>query len=94
MKIGTPEHVTRTLGEAQGYNPLPVFDTLLPIEFTDGRKDALPVMFTVWHPSPEELAALNAGGHIVLGVLGTAHPAVLMQVANNRGVVVEEGVKQ
>lgn len=94
MKVGTPEHVTRTLGEAQGYNPLPVFDTLLLIKHTDGRKEALPVMFTVWHPSPEELAALNAGGHIVLGVPGGMHPPILMQVAATDGKVVQEGVRQ
>ena len=94
MKVGTPEPVTRALGEEQGYNPLPVQDGFVSVEHGDGTATQYPVMFTVWHPSPEELAALNAGGHIVLGVLGVMHPPILMQVAATDGKVVQEGVRQ
>jgi hypothetical protein len=37
-----------------------------------------PFMETMWRPSEVEIAALAAGGHIVLGVRGTVHPVVYM----------------
>lgn len=83
MKIGTPEDVTRVLGESQGYQPLPVADKLLA--------DGTPCMFTVWHPTPEELKALNSGGHITLGILGQSHPPVMLYVADADGAHVPDG---
>lgn len=83
MKIGTPEHLTRVLGESQGYQPLPVADVLLA--------DGTPCMFTVWHPTPDELKALKAGGHITLGILGVNHPPVTLYVSDEHGEHVPDG---
>jgi hypothetical protein len=47
-----------------------------------GECGALPVLrqpwgfASVWKPTPEELAVLNAGGHVRLAVHGIAHPPV------------------
>jgi hypothetical protein len=35
-----------------------------------------PMIQTYWKPSPEELAQLNANGHVILCVFGSAHPMV------------------
>lgn len=93
MKVGTPGNVTRVLGEAQGYAPLPVEDAVVNMMHADGSQGDTPVMFTVWHPTPKELAALQSGGHIVLGIVGTMHPPVMVYVANMEGVVVEDGAQ-
>lgn len=81
MKIGVPIGVTRVLGEDQGYLPLPVRDWFVDQQGPDGETRRYPVMFTVWHPTPEELAALNRGGCVVLGIMGTQHPPVIMDVS-------------
>ena len=93
MRIGTPNDVTRTLGEAQGYQPLPVADKVMRMS-VEGKEPAdVPVMFTVWHPTPAEIEALQAGGHVVLGVLGTSHPPVMLYCANAEGVVLDDSVQ-
>lgn len=38
---------------------------------------------TFWEPSPEELAALNKGGKVVLYVFGGLHPPVALGVDTN-----------
>lgn len=93
MKVGTPANVTRVLGEAQGYTPLPVEDAVVHMLHADGSQGDTPVMFTVWHPTPKELAAMQSGGHIVLGIVGVQHPPVMVYVADMEGVVVEDGAQ-
>lgn len=39
------------------------------------------VIASFWKPTPEELAQLNAGQHVVLYVYGTSHPVVAIGVA-------------
>jgi hypothetical protein len=39
-----------------------------------------PFMESLWRPDPEELAALNAGAAIVLGISGRTHPVVYVGV--------------
>lgn len=39
-----------------------------------------PGMTSVWHPTPEELARLNAGAGVYLTIIGRAHPPVSMSV--------------
>jgi hypothetical protein len=42
----------------------------------------LPAFASAWEPTPEELAALNAGGKIILTVLGQLqHPVVSIGVS-------------
>ena len=36
--------------------------------------------YSIWVPSPEELAILNAGGGVRLGVLNDTHPVVNVSV--------------
>lgn len=33
-------------------------------------------MQSLWEPTPDELAELNAGGVVVLTIVGTSHPPV------------------
>lgn len=72
MQIARITGTTRTIGKAQGYIGLPLRDVV----FDDGT----PAMLTAWTPTPDELAALNAGANVILTVLGTAHPPVLLTV--------------
>lgn len=37
-------------------------------------------MRSAWLPSPEELAALNAGQPVILGIIGRSHPVVFLTV--------------
>jgi hypothetical protein len=39
------------------------------------------LMYSAWQPTPEELAALNAGSSVLLRVIGTGHPPVWVGVA-------------
>lgn len=75
MEIGRIQGCTRVLGKSQGYYGLPVRDEV--------QNDAVtgpdtPVMVTAWFPTPDELAALNAGAPVHLKVVGTAHPPVML----------------
>lgn len=42
--------------------------------------DIGPELYSVWRPSPEELARLAAGARVVLCVVGEGHPAVSLGV--------------
>jgi len=72
MKSGIPQCATREIGKSQGYLGLTLSDRILP--------DGTPIMVTVWEPTPDEIAAINAGAMINLTVLGTAHPPVMLTV--------------
>lgn len=43
-------------------------------------ENGIPVMSSAWEPTPAELAILNAGGSVVLGIIGVAHPPVKLYV--------------
>jgi hypothetical protein len=77
MMIGRIDGATRTIGRGQGYLGLPVRDgtVICPV-----NGPATPCMTTAWHPSPAELAALNAGASIHVRLLGTEHPPILVEV--------------
>ena len=51
----------------------------LPV--TRAEVDGVPVVVSYWRPSPSDLAALNAGQHIALSVVGVTMPPVAMFVA-------------
>jgi hypothetical protein len=70
---------TRTLG------PPPGWDQELDgpcgfLHIVDDLLNGSSVMMSGWKPAPEELAALNAGGFVALGVVGTVHPPVIVAV--------------
>lgn len=67
------------LGPPAGSKPGEV-DTLFAFRSPDGT------IASAWKPTAEELAALNAGAHVILTVWGTAHPPVSMHVQQMREV--------
>lgn len=79
MLIGMIEGVTRIIGNSQGYRGLPLRDEVINCPVNG---DATPVMVSAWEPTPEELERLNAGAPVHLRVLGTAHPPVIVDVAD------------
>ena len=77
MDIQNIDGATRTIGESQGYIPLPVRDVFL----TDAATGLYtPAMQTSWMPTSEEMARLRAGHPIRLTILGNSHPPVIMEV--------------
>jgi hypothetical protein len=76
MQIGRVENATRVLGKSQGYIGIPVRDEAV---------DGVPCMVTSWHPTPRELAALNAGAPVHVKILGTDHPPILVEVGQIPG---------
>lgn len=71
---------TRNLGAPRGWDAeasgpcshLPIRDEVIAGQ---------PYMTSRWEPTPDELAALNAGGAVELRILGTAHPVVSLVAA-------------
>ena len=50
------------------------------------------MMYSIYQPTPEDLAALNAGGAIRLGIMGTRHP-VFQLCALTRGLCDQVGLQ-
>ncbi|TPN79994.1 hypothetical protein [Mesorhizobium sp. B1-1-2] len=75
MQIGRIEGCTRVIGKSQGYIGLPLRDIL--INDSVSGPDT-PAMETAWFPTPDEIAAINAGAPVILRVLGTGHPPVML----------------
>ena len=51
----------------------------LPIRDEVDLQSGHNVMYSLWYPTPEELAILNSGGGVRLGVMGYSHPVVNME---------------
>lgn len=49
-----------------------------------------PMMQTLWEPTPDEIARINAGAKVVLTVLGTAHPHVALDVERGLAPICED----
>ena len=79
MLIARVMGFTRELGKSQGFRGLPIRD--------DRLEDGSPVMISAWEPTPNELAILNAGGRVVLSVIGSAHPPVALTVCMAEGAL-------
>lgn len=79
MEIGRIRGCTRVIGRAQGYYGLPLKDIIINDSVTGPET---PAMVTAWFPTPDELAALNAGAPIHLTVVGSGHPPVMMGVGD------------
>lgn len=77
MEIGRITGCTRVIGKSQGFFGLPLRDEIIN-ERVMGPNT--PCMVTAWMPTPDELAALNAGAPIHLRIFGTAHPPVMLGV--------------
>jgi hypothetical protein len=64
-------NATRIMAETQDeYHALSIRDEVVP--------DGSPCMTSVWEPTPAELAMLNAGGAVVLRILGRHFPPVML----------------
>lgn len=77
MQVGCIEGATRIVGKSQGYLGLPIRDEAIACTVNGG---ATPAMLTAWVPSPEELAALNAGASVHVRILGTVPPPMMVLV--------------
>lgn len=77
MIIAAIEGMTRICGKSQGYLGLPLRDELIS-EAVNGP--ATPAMVTAWTPTPDELAALNAGASVHVRILGTVPPPMMVLV--------------
>jgi hypothetical protein len=49
----------------------------------DGLVNGVSTMTSTWKPSAEELAALNAGAMVELGICGSSHPPVFLTVSTS-----------
>lgn len=76
MLIGRIENATRVIGKSQGYLGLPLRDEVINCSVGG---EGTPAM-TAWLPTPEELAALNAGAAVHVRILGTQHPPIMLSV--------------
>lgn len=79
MHIGRIEGATRVIGKSQGYLGLPLRDEVISCSVNG---DETPAMTTAWLPTPEELAALNAGAPVHVRILGTIHPPIMVSVGS------------
>jgi hypothetical protein len=77
MQIGRIEGATRVIGKSQGYLGLPLRDERINCTVNG---EGTPAMVTAWLPTPEELAALNAGAAVHVRILGTQHPPIMPTV--------------
>lgn len=77
MQIGVFEGVTRVVGKSQGYLGLPLRDELIHCA-VNGTET--PCMITAWLPTPDELAALNAGASVHVRILGQVPPPMFVLV--------------
>jgi hypothetical protein len=51
------------------------------LDIIDMEHAGLPIMYSAWEPTMEELSILLQGGTLWLGVFGTTHPVVTMLVS-------------
>ena len=79
MHLGRVTGATRTIGKSQGYLGLSLRDELINCKVNG---DGTPSMVTAWFPTPDELAALNAGAPVHVRILGTAHPPIMVETGD------------
>lgn len=61
---------------------MPECQPLTAVKFTD---DGVSGFVSVWKPSREEVAALAAGGSVVVFVAGSGHPPIALGVQDTAG---------
>lgn len=77
MQIKHINGFTRVIGEEQGYIGLPLRDIVLNDSVTGPET---PAMESAWQPDTADIAALQAGGQVILRVVGEGHPPVVLYV--------------
>lgn len=73
------EGATRTLGAPKDWNAERDGECG-SLDILDQSAGGVNMMHSVWKPTPEELAALSAGGEVRLTVFGEVHPPVAIGV--------------
>lgn len=68
---------TRSVGLAQGFEPLSIRDEILDMGPRFGH---VPVMMTAWKPTAAELTMLNTGEPLFLTMWGSSWPPVMLTV--------------
>ena len=71
MIVSMIKGMTRVLGEAQGYLPLPIQDE-------PGKSSN--AMVSAWEPTPGELQRLNDGAKVEVRIYGGVHPPIRVEV--------------
>ena len=71
---------TRAIGKPKDWND-EENGPCLTLSVSDIELNHCNVMVSGWKPNEEELAMLNEGGHIYLGIYGTTHPVVFLVAA-------------
>ena len=84
-------HGAKIINAPPDWDPKAAECTPLYVEFTS--VGPLPVMKSVWVPSPEERAALAAGANIALLIVGTRHPPVGVALADVEVILDEDPFK-
>jgi len=79
MLPGRIQGHTRYLGKPPGWEPETDGDCA-HLAVLDTDLGGLPIMMSVWEPTPKEIEALARGAKIVLTVVGTGHPPVALHV--------------
>jgi hypothetical protein len=76
------EGATREFGRPEGWNEL-FMGPCNSLQVQDIDHKGAPFMVTAWLPTREELMAINAGCPIMLGIGGTEHPVVFLNVGGS-----------
>lgn len=77
MQIGSIEGVTLVCGKSQGFLGLPLRDGVRVCSVAGGP---VPTMTSAWLPTPDELAALNAGAAVHVMLDGVTPAPMLVSV--------------
>ncbi len=72
---------TRYLGAPPDWNPETDGDCA-HLAIRDERIGLNSQMVSTWEPTPDELAALNAGAKVELVIAGRIHPPVMLRVGD------------
>lgn len=82
MQIGMISGHTDIIGKEQGYLGLPIRQVLVDCSVNGS---GTPAIETAWLPTPDEIAAINAGAPIILRILDVNHPPVMIYVGEEPG---------
>jgi hypothetical protein len=85
MEIRRIPAATRDIGKPQGWDD-DVHGPCASLPVRDEEHNGVHYMVSAWAPTPEQLAILNEGGSIRLGIAGYVHPVVFMSVAEQGAI--------
>lgn len=81
MIPGRIADATLTLGAPDGWDPEKHGPCSgLPVRID--RRCGLPRFSSAWFPTPDEIAAIQAGAPVILRLVGNGHPPVMLSVGD------------